>query len=367
MEDALVCLQPRELETDSCWSDLPQELLSVILSQIFLPDRCNFKLVCKSWNLTSPIPQSLPPPVESPYFNSPCLMFSNWSNNSWKLFHSLYNQFYNLDFQELKDAKIHFSKYGWLLMSRDELTLFFFNPFTNEKVELPSITCSFSSVCFTTPPTSPDCTVAGIFSSSTIRDIDFGLLKVGDKKWKSQGFENTDGYFWISTCPPLYYNGVYYCLDSHSRNIYVFDPTEEDNWRWVPYRKTSRDEEEEKDKDELHEHYMVEVEGDIWGVFVTKKERRVSVKKLDSSHMRWIELETLGNKCLYVSPNGSFAETCTVNGIANKIYFNKFHGKSGVLFSLKSGMYYSVEGDFASEGAYGLVEVDYGAWIKPTL
>ncbi|KAG8366725.1 hypothetical protein BUALT_Bualt17G0109200 [Buddleja alternifolia] len=357
MEEALVCLQPRELvETGRCWSDLPPDLLSVIASKIFFLAHCNFKLVCKSWNMTSPIPQPLPSsPVESPYFNSPCLMYSSWGNNSWKLFHSLYNQLYDLDCQELMDAEILFSKYGWLLMSRsdelDELiTLFFFNPFTKQKIELPTTTSSFISACFTFPPTSPDCTVVGIFSGSTICTIDFGLLKIGEREWKSKSFKN-DGYFIISSCPPLCCNGVYYCLDDKSREIYVFDPMEEYKWQWVRYNK----------------YIETKVEGDIWGVFIIEDERRVSVKKLDSSQMCWIELETLGNKCLYVSSTGSFAETCIVDGMANIIYFNKFHGKSGVFYSLNSGMYHSVVGDFASKEGYRLAEVDFGTWIKPTV
>ncbi|KAG8366534.1 hypothetical protein BUALT_Bualt17G0089900 [Buddleja alternifolia] len=126
-------------------------------------------------------------------------------------------------------------------------------------------------------------------------------------------------------------------------------------------------EEEDEEEVEVHEHYMVEVDADIWGVFITEDGRRVRVKKLDSSEMRWIELETLGNKCLYVNPNGSFAETCTVNGMADTIYFNQFHGKRGVFYSLKSEMYHSIDGDFASEEAYGLTEFYIGAWIKPTI
>lgn len=81
--------------------------------------------------------------------------------------------------------------------------------------------------------------------------------------------------------------------------------------------------------------------------------------------MRWSKLESLKDKCLYVSSNGSFAATCTIKDMANKIYFNKFYEKSNVMYSLSSRMYHSVVGNFASKEGYGLSQVVRGAWIKP--
>lgn len=110
------------------------------------------------------------------------------------------------------------------------------------------------------------------------------------------------------------------------------------------------------------------MEGEIWGVFVTDEEREVSVVKFDFSEMKWTELESLGNKCLYVSTNGSFVETCEEGDeMANKIYFTKFHDQNGVRYSLESGMYHSVAGDFASKGAFGLTHMEYGTWMKPNV
>ncbi|PIN19800.1 hypothetical protein CDL12_07531 [Handroanthus impetiginosus] len=433
MEDWLTCSQSGILETERHWNDFPKDLLSLILSRLFFRDRCNFKLVCKSWNLICPAPPLLPPTIYSQEFDSPCLMISQRSNYFWKIFHSLCNDFYYLDFPELMDTEILYSKYGWLLMSKHEVMLFFFNPFTKEKIELPPTNTSFSSICFTSPPTSSSCVVFGILYTSSLSTIDFSFIKVGDEKWESHTSDLGSEHFWRSTCPPVFLNGVYYCLDCTFGNIMMFDLTkekyelikckkqleeeeeedtedadddeedenedeeenekekeeEDDGDEDVENENKHRDEEEEdnedqdyeeKDEDEdeeeevevrlppiAHERYMVEVDGDIWGVFVTSNERRVSIQKLNLCEKRWIKFESLGNKCLYISKSGSFAKTCVVNGMANKIYFNKFHGKSGVMYSLTTRMYHAIEGGFASKKAYGLTEAEYGVWIKPTI
>ncbi|PIN25935.1 hypothetical protein CDL12_01349 [Handroanthus impetiginosus] len=266
----------------------------------------------------------------------------------------LCNDFYYLDFPELMDTEILYSKYGWLLMSKHEVMLFFFNPSTKKKIELPHTNASFSSICFTSPPTSSCYIVFGILYTSLLNEIHFSFIKVGDEERESHTSDLGSEHFWRSTCPLVFLNGVYYCLDCTFGNIMMFDLT--------------------KDKYELiklppiaHKRYMVEVDGDVWGVFVTSNERQVSVQKLNLSEKRWIKLESLGNKCLYISKNGSFAKTCVVNGMANKIYFNKFYGKSGVMYSLTTRMHHVVDGGFASKKAYGLTEAEYGVWIKSTL
>ncbi|EYU42389.1 hypothetical protein MIMGU_mgv1a018875mg, partial [Erythranthe guttata] len=325
------------------------------------------------------------------------------SNTSWKFYISLRNEFSYLDFPELKDAEIVYSNYGWLLMSQiNNGPLFFFNPLTRQKFQLPPTETEepFDSVCFTSPPTSSDCFVFGIFGSSHSDETEYGLIRFGDEEWK---IELYDGFMYAN-CPPVFHNGMYYCLDDEWRSFRVYDPT---NHEWTicghcpekiedsnddEKNEENKDEhkddeeedegedegeedeeEEEEDDDEEEEEevtqecHVVQVDGEIWGVFVMNNDRKVEVLKFDLSDKCWNKVESLGDKCLYVSPNGSFAEDCDGGSDkANKIYFNKFHGKNGVWYSLSSGMYHSVGGDFASKDAYGLTQVDYSTWIKST-
>ncbi|KAJ0464527.1 hypothetical protein HanRHA438_Chr14g0659841 [Helianthus annuus] len=65
------------------------------------------------------------------------------------------------------DLRIYCSRYGWLLFYKFSIPreLLFFNPFRNDIREVPNMTFYFDSVCFSTPPTSPDCIVVGLSAS----------------------------------------------------------------------------------------------------------------------------------------------------------------------------------------------------------
>ncbi|KAK6157637.1 hypothetical protein DH2020_011885 [Rehmannia glutinosa] len=274
--------QPRSIETERSWSEYLGEILSLILSKLFFKDRNNFKLACKSWNSVIPNTPLLPPAIASPYFDSPCLIFSQRISDCWKLFH---NHYYYL---ELKDAEIHFSKDGWVLMSRDKSNLFFFSPFTKEKLNLPPTPDSFYSMCFTCAPTSPDCSVFGILGKSSRGRVNLSHIKIGDEEWELETFDNGAHYFRFSECPPVFCNGVYYCFDRNSRNFRVFDPRKDDDeHRWITCGECLETSEDE-DNGIIYESYFAEVEGDIWGVFVTNDDRRfIRVEKWDFAKMCW--------------------------------------------------------------------------------
>ncbi|KAL7090871.1 hypothetical protein ACP275_12G069000 [Erythranthe tilingii] len=366
-------------------------------------------------------PPFSPGPMNSCCFDSPCLMYSQSSNNSWKFYNSLRNEFSYLDLPELKDAEILYSNCGWLLMSQiNNGPLFFFNPLTRQKFQLPPTKEPFDSVCFTSPPTCSDCFVFGIFGSSNLYEIEYGIIRFGDEEWKIEWDDCESREFLYANCPPVFHNGMYYCLDVEWRCFRVYDPTN-DEWTICGHcpqtiedsyddekkdgdedgdedgeedgdeeedeeeekevtqecydekkeenkdEDGDEDEDEEEEKEVTQECYVVQVDGEIWGVFVMNNDRKVEVLKFDLSEKCWNKVESLGDKCLYVSPNGSFAEDCgDGSDKANKIYFNKFHGKNGVWYSLSSGMYHSAGGNFASKDAYGLTQVDYSTWIKST-
>nr|GEZ78935.1 hypothetical protein [Tanacetum cinerariifolium] len=56
--------------------------------------------------------------------------------------------------------QIKCSRFGWLLISKPGGSLVFFNPFTNDILALPELPDEHKhTVCFSAPPTSPDCMV----------------------------------------------------------------------------------------------------------------------------------------------------------------------------------------------------------------
>ncbi|GJW22371.1 hypothetical protein Tco_0032993 [Tanacetum coccineum] len=63
--------------------------------------------------------------------------------------------------QLICDFEIKCARYGWLLISKPDDSLVFFNPFTSDIRELPEL-FYISDFCISAPPTSPDCMVVGL-------------------------------------------------------------------------------------------------------------------------------------------------------------------------------------------------------------
>ncbi|KAL8463387.1 hypothetical protein ACS0TY_034160 [Phlomoides rotata] len=290
---------------------------------------------------------------------APCFFSPRYWSNCWEVFEPGRNEFYDMEFPECEaGGEIRFSKDGWVLMSPEGGgPLYFFNPGTHEKHQLPPVTSSFSSACccFTAPPTSPDCCIFGIVGDTNC-ETEFALFKVKDEEWDSTWLNNCTHRFWPSRSPPLFHNGVYYLLDWKDVKIMTFDPAES---RWLPLCDDDDDE-----IDEIKACFMVQVEGEIWGVFAGDRREEVEVGKLEVSEGRWKKVESLGDKCLYVSCKGCFAERCGEDSErANKIYF---HGKSGVVFCLSTGLYHYLDAATFIQpfGRPGFPYNTSGAWVN---
>ncbi|KAG8371671.1 hypothetical protein BUALT_Bualt13G0112500 [Buddleja alternifolia] len=69
--------------------------------------------------------------------------------------------------------------------------------------------------------------------------------------------------------------------------------------------------------DAIRASYMVELDGEILGIFVNNDEGIVTVKKLDSYEMHWTKVEGIGNKCIYVSYTSQ-----DVNGLTHCVRYS---------------------------------------------
>ncbi|XP_042479265.1 uncharacterized protein LOC122060148 isoform X1 [Macadamia integrifolia] len=98
------------------WADLPQELLSLIQSHLFVGDRVCFRAVCRKWRC-SQAPLLLDSMDYLMMTSSPCLIFSAMNNCNINLFYPMYNFTYTLKLkEELYGVEICFAKDGWLLL-----------------------------------------------------------------------------------------------------------------------------------------------------------------------------------------------------------------------------------------------------------
>ncbi|CAK9147201.1 unnamed protein product [Ilex paraguariensis] len=266
--------QEKEKEQERPWCDLPLDLLSLIISNLFAGDCSAFNMVCKSWRPITPAIRPLPPPIGSPHCQSPCLLFFQRSSHKCKLFHPLYNDFYHMELPEILDAKMRFSKYGWLLMSREDLSVFFFNLSTKVTIELPKMPSpfGFATMCFTSPPTSLDCAVVGF---NGIGIIEISIIRRGEDSWTTHEFSKTREEFYFSDCNPVFHKRMFYCLGVNG-NVGIFDPRDDARRRWtIPVKCLTHCGPDLPDKLGLpKQSFLVKIGGVISAVFVAHEERQ---------------------------------------------------------------------------------------------
>ncbi|OMO88768.1 hypothetical protein COLO4_20081 [Corchorus olitorius] len=161
------------------WYDLPVEILNLIQSRLPVAEQIRFRIVCKSWHL-----------VEAHHFerNLPWVLCHFWDDSGPNCsFHiPSPNQTHILSdhvMEYLWDAGICASKHGWLLLQQSNET-FFFNPFSNKVIKLPSMHISFNRATFSSTPTSPDCICFAIGSSKSSDKILISTCSPGDLKWR---------------------------------------------------------------------------------------------------------------------------------------------------------------------------------------
>lgn len=239
-------------------------------------------------------------------------------------------------------------------MLRPDISLFFFNPITKQKIELLPVDIFFTAMCFTSPPTSSDCQVLGLSNYQRM----IGIIRRGLVTWKWGDYGNT--LFSLSTHSPVFYKSSFYFLDN-AGNVGVCH-SGEPSWtihRTKLFKKGSHEE-------VARQSFLLEVDGKLLGVF-NPDDQMIMIKWLDIENWEWREVENLEDKMLYVSHSASFAQCdATTKGMGNRVYFPKFYDGVGVFYSLDTGKYHSVASNFSSTTSYGLKEViEFGTWIKP--
>ena len=167
-------------ENQSCWSNLPIDLLRIILSHLCFLDRLSFRGVCKQWHLAL----TIFPTVEYQASSQPLWFMEPSIPNCWMFGDPSTNRIYNIHLPEFswKTTRMLVSKHGWILAFSTEpsSSLFFFNPFSRARIDLPwsnnfsnlTILMSYRGSKRDRPklynipvfvvgasPTSPDCTV----------------------------------------------------------------------------------------------------------------------------------------------------------------------------------------------------------------
>ncbi|KAK2640435.1 hypothetical protein Ddye_028230 [Dipteronia dyeriana] len=188
---------------ESLWCNLLGNILISIIEHLYYIHQIYFLVVCKDWlsKIYGLVKHS---------YNFPWILAASIENTLTREFVSNSNQCYlhdpihkqksTIENQILDGAHIHDSKFGWLLLSKNIKSTYFFSfysRFTNKVIKLPALNIEISAgkiftdamATFSTAPTSWDC-VIWVVSTEPPKKDPLGF--------KPEYFEE----FCMSTCSP---------------------------------------------------------------------------------------------------------------------------------------------------------------------
>nr|GEW42884.1 hypothetical protein [Tanacetum cinerariifolium] len=163
-------LKSDETHDESHLFNLPPHVLENLVMEFCAGvDYLKFRATCKRCHLAAPLVPWNNGKASKIMLNyslpSPWLIVFNKYKGIMTLTDPMFGDKYFMKSpQELIcDFQIKCSRFGWLLILKSDGSLVFFNPFTNDILKLRELPGKhIGAVCFSAPPTSPDCMVVGI-------------------------------------------------------------------------------------------------------------------------------------------------------------------------------------------------------------
>ncbi|KAF9623993.1 hypothetical protein IFM89_007691 [Coptis chinensis] len=200
------------------WIDLSIDALLLTLKQLpSAVDYRNFHATCKT------LASSVHPVLDLICSTTRCpwLMYSNRDRSMCSFLDPVSNLTHCFYMPELLGARICFSSFGWLLMSKGDRSMFFFNPFDMVTIELPDLPrhFAFSGLSFSCLPTSSDCIVFGV-STLTCDLVNICYLRLREEAWTWSQYRNCVKII-LCNNNPVFFDGAFYCL-SYERHLGVF-------------------------------------------------------------------------------------------------------------------------------------------------
>ncbi|KAL5545828.1 hypothetical protein UlMin_005515 [Ulmus minor] len=312
------------------WSDLPTELLELILSRLKLDDNVRASAVCKRW-LSAAISVRV---VNQP----PWLVYFPKFGNLFEFYDPSRQKIHSIELPELNGSRVCYTKDGWLLLYRSRShRVFFFNPFTRELIKLPKFELTYQIVAFSCAPTSASCILFTVkHVSPTI--VAISTCHPGATKWVTVNYQNRLPFVSSIWNKIVFCNGVFYCL-SLTGWLGVFDPQDQTwNVLSVPPPKCP---ENFFAKNWWKGKFMAEHNGGLLVIYTCSTDNPI-VFKLDQNNMIWEEMHTLDGMTLFASFLTSHSRIDLPGTLRNRVYFSKvrFYGRRCISYSLKDCRYY---------------------------
>ncbi|XVF55737.1 hypothetical protein PTKIN_Ptkin06aG0061000 [Pterospermum kingtungense] len=316
-----------ELQT---WSDLPVELLELIMSHLTLEDNVRASAVCKRWHKAG---------ISVRVVNqSPWLMYFPKFGDLYEFYDPSARKTYSIELPELHGSRVCYTKDGWLLLYRPRNHhVFFYNPFTQEMIKLPRYELTYQIVAFSCAPTSTSCMVFTIkHTSPTV--VAISTCHPGASEWTTVNHQNRLPFVSSIWNKLVFCSGKFYCL-SLTGWLGVYDPLRR-YWNVLSVP-PPRCPENFFAKNWWKGKFMTQHDGDILVIYTCSNENPI-IFKLNQSEMEWEEMPSLGGVTLFASFLSSQSRTDLPGTMRNNVYFCKvrFFGKRCISYSLDDGRYY---------------------------
>ncbi|XP_050211275.1 F-box/kelch-repeat protein At1g57790-like [Mercurialis annua] len=316
---------------------------------------------CKLWrSIIRSFPSFVRYPPSDPRY--PYLL--SLKDQTCRFVHPFYDHTFCLEFPELLDTHIRFSKFGWLLLTRSDYTHFLFNPFTRHKIDIPAnfMPKNHSSQCI--KMCFDDRCIVGIGS--------LGLfLFVPGRSWTLYMF--LDNHSWESNLyPKELFHGRDYDMAFHSHpvihknkcyilgldgHLLVFNlNTGKFDFIWKPFL--------QKKADSVYRSFLVINKGKLLGIFEFDDRNKILIRELKLSSKRWQKVSDIGDKMVYVSYGSSFIGIAPTGVEGGKIYFPQVLKDESVFYSLTSRRYQSSSNSYSSKIPVDVEELANCTWIE---
>nr|XP_043610336.1 F-box/kelch-repeat protein At1g57790-like [Erigeron canadensis]XP_043610337.1 F-box/kelch-repeat protein At1g57790-like [Erigeron canadensis] len=205
--------------------DIPLDVLEMIMKLCVGVEYMNFRATCTRCHLAAPLIQWRNQKALHNYsFVSPSLMVVDQIRGIITFTDPMMGDRYFMRCPHLSifDEAICCSRFGWLLFKNSNLCPTFFNPFTNDLLELPCQYYYIYKLWFSAPPTSSECMVVG-FSSKKIVILNVAL----EQTWRVFDLDPKD-LILSSVLFPTFHNGDLYTLFSRGQLRVFKDLSEAD-------------------------------------------------------------------------------------------------------------------------------------------
>ncbi|CAH9071651.1 unnamed protein product [Cuscuta epithymum] len=311
-------------------SELPREILEIIIGHLNLMDNIRASAVCKTWNSVARFVRVSNKP--------PWLMFLPKFGDLVDFYDPSLRKTYSVELPELRSSRLCYTKDGWLLLYKPRTQrVLFFNPYSRQLINLPKLELTYQIVAFSAAPTSPKCIVF------TVKHISPTLVAIstcfpGATEWTTEHYQNRLPFVSSIWNKLVFCNGLFYCL-SLTGWLGVYNP-EQHSWvvRVVP---PPRCPENFFVKNWWKGKFMAEHNGDIYVIYTCSSANPV-IYKLDQANRVWVGVQTLSGLTLFASFLSSQARTDVLGLMRNSIYFSKvrFYGRRCISYSLDHDRYY---------------------------